>query len=60
MELLFPTIFHHPLQTYHGKMKQTVLLVEDQAIIATDKAECIRNLGYTVAIAHSGESAISA
>jgi len=37
---------------------QTLLLVEDEAIIATTEAELLLKEGYTVIIAYTGESAL--
>ncbi|MCX7025470.1 MAG: PAS domain S-box protein [Spirochaetes bacterium] len=38
--------------------KKTILLVEDEAILALDKAHCLKNLGYGVIHALDGETAV--
>ena len=38
--------------------KKTILLVEDEIIIALASAQTIKSLGYEVLVAHSGEDAI--
>ena len=38
--------------------QRTILLVEDQAIIAMDEAKQIEGFGYDVITAHSGEEAV--
>ncbi len=38
--------------------KKTILLVEDEAIIAMAEAETLRGFGYRVVTAHSGEKAV--
>ncbi len=39
---------------------ETVLLVEDEGVIRSNIAECLRQLGYTVREANSGEAALEA
>ncbi len=40
--------------------RKTLLLVEDEAIIALDEARRLEKFGYTVVTAHSGEAAVEA
>lgn len=42
------------------KNKKTILIVDDEAIIAMKEARTLEKQGYTVLIAHSGEDAIKA
>jgi PAS domain S-box-containing protein len=42
----------------NGNSKKTILLVEDEAVIAMSGTMALRKLGYDVVVAHTGEAAV--
>lgn len=48
------------MQTRESKSKKTILLVEDEAIIAMAESMALRRFGYEVATANSGREAVQA